>query len=81
VKTTPFSSSSYFNDSRKMLSEVFYTILVTTSAGALLAIAKLCFKSKCKKITCFGVSIERDVELEMKETDEKEADKISSTKV
>jgi hypothetical protein len=43
------------------LSEVFYTILLSTTAGIILVCLKLCYKSKCKSIKFCGVMIDRDV--------------------
>ena len=54
-----------------MFSEIFYTLLLTTSASVLLAFARMCYKSKCKTIRCCGMEIDRDTEAEERE-DEKE---------
>ena len=45
-----------------MLSEIFYSMLVTTSSGLLLAIIATCYRSKCRTIKCCGLEIERDVQ-------------------
>jgi hypothetical protein len=47
-----------------MLSEIFYSMLVTTSSGLLLAIIAACYKSKCRHIRLGCIEIERDVEAE-----------------
>jgi hypothetical protein len=48
------------------LSEVFYTFLITSAIGLLLAIAKLCYKSKCKEVNFCCIKIVRDTEGEEK---------------
>ena len=50
-----------------MLSEVFFTILLTTVAGLILKLFSLTYKSKCKQIECGCIKITRDVEEERKE--------------
>jgi len=49
-----------------MLSEVFWSFLITSVIGCLLVIARLCYKSKCKSCSCCGFKLERDVEGEEK---------------
>ena len=50
------------------MSEVFYTLLVTSSFAFLLAVARMMYKSKCKDIKCCGcIEIQRDVEAEQEE--------------
>lgn len=44
------------------LSEIFYTLLITSTIGLILAIAKICYKSKCREINACGLHIIRDVE-------------------
>ena len=46
------------------LSEVFYMSLMTVSAGLLIKLASLAYKSKCSEISCCGISIKRRVDLE-----------------
>ena len=48
-----------------MLSENFWIFFVTAGSAALLAIIRVCYKSKCKKIGICGLSIERDVTVEI----------------
>jgi len=48
------------------MSEVFYTFLITTSSALCVALLGICYKSRCTRISCFGVNIERDVDLEKK---------------
>jgi hypothetical protein len=57
-----------------VLSEVFYVCLLTTISGLMLKIASLAYKSKCRKCSCCGISILRDVVLEI-EYDEAELEK------
>lgn len=49
-----------------MLSEVFYTFLITSTVGCFLALAKMCYRSKCKFLKIWGIEIIRDVETEEK---------------
>jgi hypothetical protein len=47
------------------LSEVFYSLLLTSGIGLILALARMAYKSKCKNIECCGcIKIERDIEAE-----------------
>jgi hypothetical protein len=59
-----------------MLSEVFWTFLITSTIGLCLGIARMLYKSKCKSFSCCGLRIERDVEMEVeldaRETEQKE---------
>ena len=48
------------------LSEIFYTLLITSTIGLILAVAKLCYKSKCKEVNVCCIKIVRDVEGEEK---------------
>lgn len=48
------------------LSEIFYTLLITSTIGLILAIAKLCYKSKCREVDVCCIKIIRDVEGEEK---------------
>jgi hypothetical protein len=54
-----------------MLSEIFWMALVTTSAGVVIKLASLCFKSKCKEcVMCGGrIRIIRDTESEEKQAE------------
>ena len=49
------------------LSEMFYTFVITTVGGIFVLALKLCYKSKCKKVSVCGVAFERDIEIEMRE--------------
>ena len=44
-----------------MLSEYFWAFFVTAGGASLLALIKLCYKSKCKKISFCGFVVERDI--------------------
>jgi hypothetical protein len=43
------------------LSEVFLTGLYVTGTGIVMAIVALLYKSKCTKVKCFCIEIDRDV--------------------
>jgi len=47
-----------------MLSEIFYTLVLTSSVGFCLALIKILAKSRCDEITCCGCRIHRNVMLE-----------------
>lgn len=47
-----------------MLSEIFYTFLITSIVGCFLAVAKMLYRSKCRSFKIWGVEIVREVELE-----------------
>lgn len=50
-----------------MLSEVFWVAFITTITGMIIKLSSMCYKSKCSKVTCCGVTIERDIAAEEKE--------------
>jgi hypothetical protein len=50
-----------------MLSEVFYTFVISSSVALIAKIATLCFKSKCKEVTLCCLKVIRDTEAEEKE--------------
>ena len=50
-----------------MLSEVFYTILLTTISGMIIKLCSMAYKSKCKEVACCCIKIIRDTEAEEKE--------------
>ena len=52
-------------------SEIFWSNLIMTSSGILLACIALLYKSKCSHVKCCGLDIERNVEVE-EELDEME---------
>jgi hypothetical protein len=49
------------------LSEVFYTFLITSVIGCILAGGRLLYKSKCKDVSFCCIKITRDVDIEFKE--------------
>ena len=51
-----------------MLSELFWISLVTTSAGVVIKLASMCYKSRCKEVKLCGgrMSCIRDTESESK---------------
>lgn len=54
------------------MSEVFWTFFVSSMVGFIIALLKLCYKSKCKEINFCCLKIVRDVESEI-EMDGREA--------
>jgi hypothetical protein len=46
---------------------LFYTGLYTTLASFLIAVVGFLYKSKCKHFQCCGISIDRDIETELRE--------------
>jgi hypothetical protein len=48
------------------VTEVFMTFAITSGIGLILAIGKLCYKSKCKEVNVCCIKIVRDVEGEEK---------------
>jgi hypothetical protein len=61
-------------------SEVFWTSFYTASMAFLLGVGRMCYKSKCASIDCYGVHILRDVETE-EDYDEKQLKEMKTTKV
>jgi hypothetical protein len=49
------------------LSEVFYTFLITSVVGFILALGRICYKSKCSSIDFCCLKITRNVDIELKE--------------
>jgi hypothetical protein len=51
-----------------MLSEIFWMALVTTSAGVIVKLASMCYKSRCKEVKLCGgrMSCIRNTEAEIK---------------
>jgi len=49
-----------------MLSEVFWTFLISSVCGVILVGVRLCYKSKCKEVDFCCLKIVRDVEGEEK---------------
>jgi hypothetical protein len=61
-----------------MMSEVFWTFFVSGMIGFIIALLKLCYKSKCKEINLCCLKIVRDIESEEK-IDEIELTKAPTT--
>lgn len=49
------------------MSEVFWTFFITSLIGLILAIGKICYKSKCSQIDLCCIKITRNVDAEVKE--------------
>lgn len=50
-----------------MLTEIFWSFFITSVLGCGVAVARMCYKSKCETISCCGLVIKRNVEIEEKE--------------
>jgi hypothetical protein len=61
-----------------MLSEVFWTFLISSVCGVILVGVRLCYKSKCKEVDFCCLKIVRDVEGEEK-IDVNNPQRINST--
>jgi hypothetical protein len=49
------------------LSEVFYTFLITSVVGFILALGRICYKSKCSTVELCCFKITRNIEAEVRE--------------
>ena len=49
--------------------QIFWTFFITSMVGFVLALTKMCYKSKCKEVDLCCVKIIRDTEIEEKETE------------
>jgi len=49
------------------MSEVFWTFFITSIIGLVLAVGKLCYKSKCSEINICCFKVVRNIESEVKE--------------
>ena len=61
-----------------MLSEVFWTFLISSVCGVVLVGVRLCYKSKCREVDFCCLKIVRDVEGEEK-IDANNPQRINST--
>lgn len=52
------------------LSEVFYTFLITSVIGFIIALGRICYKSKCSTIDMCCIKIVRNVEVEVRQDNE-----------
>ena len=50
-----------------MMTEMFWMFLITSSSAFLLAVLKMCYKSKCSELNLCCLKIKRDVNVEEKE--------------
>lgn len=51
------------------MSEVFWTFFVSSMVGFVIALMKMCYKSKCKEVSICCIKVIRDTEAEEKETE------------
>ena len=51
------------------MSEVFWTFFVSSMVWFIIAIMKMCYKSKCREVSFCCIKIIRDVDAEEKETE------------
>ena len=49
------------------MTETFYMFVITSSIGFIIAISKMCYKSKCKEVDVCCIKVIRDTNLEEKE--------------
>jgi hypothetical protein len=49
------------------MTEIFWTFFITTTIGFVLALAKVCYKSKCATIDVCCIKIVRNIDAEVKE--------------
>ena len=49
------------------MTETFYMFLLTSLIGFIIAMSKMCYKSKCKEVDLCCIKIIRDTEIEEKE--------------
>ena len=52
-----------------VLSEVFWTFLITSCIGLIIGLARMAYKSKCKEVSCCCIKIVRDIEAESREVE------------
>lgn len=50
-----------------MMTEIFWTFVITSSVAFIIKIASLCFKSKCKQVDICCIRVIRDTEIEERE--------------
>jgi hypothetical protein len=65
------------------ISEPLFIILITSISGIIMKLISMFYKSKCKKVDCCCIHIERDIiiEEEYDEKELKEFNKNDSTKI
>ena len=47
-----------------MMSETFYMFLITSSIGFFLAVARMCYKSKCSEVNFGCIKVVRNIDKE-----------------
>ena len=62
------------------LSETFWIAFVATASGFLLKLASMAYKSKCKECYFCGISIKRDVQVELDEHEYDVANQMQKVK-
>jgi len=48
-----------------MLTETFWLAFITSTIGGIMGILRMIYKSKCKRCSVCGITIERDIEAEV----------------
>ena len=65
-------STSFFYivciEKKGYMTEGFYIFLISSSFAFLTFIGRMCYKSKCSEIKCFGIRVTRDVEQETEDS-------------
>ena len=56
------------------MNDVLFIVLITSITSISMKLISMCYKSKCTKIDCFGLHVERDIVVE-EEYDEQELQK------
>jgi hypothetical protein len=49
------------------MSETFWMFVITSTIGFIIAVSKMCYKSKCKQVDFCCIKVIRDTSLEEKE--------------
>jgi hypothetical protein len=49
------------------MSEVFWGLFLTSTIGFILALGKICYKSKCQEVNLCCIKIVRNIDAEVKE--------------
>ena len=49
------------------MSETFWMFVITSTIGFIIAVSKMCYKSKCKQVDICCIKVIRDTSLEEKE--------------
>ena len=62
------------------LSETFWIAFVATASGFVLKLASMAYKSKCRECYFCGISIKRDVQLELEEHEYDVANQMQKVK-